>query len=64
MNTPNENTKKCPICPRACELSAPHCERGAEYARTGIIPAGAGSMGMTTAMRLGFGLKRESSSLS
>lgn len=38
MNIPNENTKKCPICPRACELSAPHCERGAEYAETGIIP--------------------------
>lgn len=38
MNTSNENTKKCLICPRACELSAPHCERGAEYARTGIIP--------------------------
>jgi len=34
----NINTKNCPICPRACELSAPHCERGAEYARTGTIP--------------------------
>jgi len=34
----NENTKNCPICPRACELSAPRCERGAEYARTGTIP--------------------------
>lgn len=34
----NENTKKCPICPRECDLSAPHCERGAEYVRTGKIP--------------------------
>lgn len=34
----NENTKKCPICPRNCDLSAPHCGRGAEYARTGNLP--------------------------
>lgn len=34
----NENTKNCPICPRECDLSDPHCERGAEYARTGKLP--------------------------
>lgn len=38
MNSKNGNTKNCPICPRECELSAPHCESGAEYARTGVIP--------------------------
>lgn len=38
MNTKNAETKNCSLCPQACELSAPHCERGAEYARTGIIP--------------------------
>lgn len=32
------NTKNCPICPRGCDLSAPHCGRGAEYARTGSLP--------------------------
>lgn len=32
------NTKKCPICHRECDLSNPHCERGAEYARTGKLP--------------------------
>lgn len=36
----NENTKNCPICPRGCDLSAPHCERGAEYAKTGKAPQG------------------------
>lgn len=34
----NENIKKCPICPRQCDLSAPHCERGMEYKKTGVIP--------------------------
>lgn len=34
----NENLKKCPICPRGCDLSDPHCGRGAEYARTGNLP--------------------------
>lgn len=32
------NAKNCPICPRECELSAPHCERGEEYAKTGKLP--------------------------
>lgn len=30
----------CPGCGRHCELSAPHCERGAAYARTGELPEG------------------------
>ncbi len=30
-----ENMKKCPICPRGCELTAPHCRRGEDYAKTG-----------------------------
>lgn len=34
----NENEKRCPICPRGCDLSAPHCGRGEEYARTGKLP--------------------------
>ena len=34
----NENTKNCPICPRHCDLSSPHCGRGAEYAKTGKLP--------------------------
>lgn len=34
----NETKKNCPGCSRNCELSAPHCERGAEYARTGVLP--------------------------
>ncbi len=36
------NTKNCPICPRGCDLTAPHCERGREYARTGSIPQNRG----------------------
>ena len=28
---------KCPICPRHCDLSNPHCPRGQEYAKTGIM---------------------------
>lgn len=27
----------CPCCGRHCDLSAPHCPRGEEYARTGVI---------------------------
>lgn len=34
----NQNEKTCPICPRECDLSSPHCGRGAEYAKTGEIP--------------------------
>lgn len=37
MNESN-NTKICPVCPRGCELSSPHCSRGEEYARTGKLP--------------------------
>lgn len=33
-----ENIGQCPICPRGCNLSAPHCNRGAEYAKTGRMP--------------------------
>lgn len=32
--------KFCPCCGRHCDLNEPHCERGKEYARTGIIPEG------------------------
>lgn len=34
-----EGAKKCPICPRECDLNDPHCDRGAEYARTGRRPS-------------------------
>jgi len=37
-----ETTKYCPCCGRHCDLSAPHCGRGEEYARTGVIPRGHG----------------------
>ena len=33
-----ENNNVCPCCPRHCDLSAPNCGRGEEYARTGVIP--------------------------
>lgn len=33
-----EKKNVCPCCDRHCELSAPSCERGEEYARTGVIP--------------------------
>ena len=34
-----ENTAaRCPGCGRHCELTAPHCPRGEEYARTGVLP--------------------------
>lgn len=32
--------KTCPCCGRHCDLSAPSCSRGEEYARTGKIPEG------------------------
>lgn len=32
------DTNKCPICPRGCDLSAPHCSRGKNYAPTGEMP--------------------------
>jgi len=35
-----QTTKYCPCCGRHCDLSAPHCGRGEEYARTGVIPEG------------------------
>lgn len=28
----------CPCCSRHCYLEQPNCERGAEYAKTGVIP--------------------------
>lgn len=28
----------CPCCGRHCYLDNPHCERGCEYVRTGVIP--------------------------
>lgn len=37
-----DTTKYCPCCGRHCDLSAPHCGRGEEYARTGVIPEGHG----------------------
>lgn len=36
----NEKTNICPGCPRGCDLSAPHCGRGEEYAKTGRLPQG------------------------
>lgn len=30
--------KTCPCCGRHCSLDDPHCERGVQYAKTGIIP--------------------------
>ncbi|MGN1002837.1 MAG: hypothetical protein ACI4PC_08710 [Oscillospiraceae bacterium] len=35
-----ENKKICPGCPRGCDLSAPSCPRGEEYAKTGRLPQG------------------------
>ena len=34
----DENKDLCPCCGRHCDLSAPGCERGEEYLRTGVIP--------------------------
>jgi hypothetical protein len=36
----NVKTGTCPICPRGCDLSAPSCGRGANYAKTGQLPEG------------------------
>lgn len=30
--------KNCPICSRGCYLTSPHCGRGEEFAKTGILP--------------------------
>jgi hypothetical protein len=38
----NNNSQKCPCCPRGCDLSVPSCGRGEEYARTGKIPEHSG----------------------
>ena len=34
----DENKNLCPCCGKHCDLSAPGCERGEEYLRTGVIP--------------------------
>lgn len=54
----NENTKRCPVCPRGCDLSAPHCKRGEEYAKTGKLPQGHGPEG-GNAPRLRFEKKEQ-----
>lgn len=41
----NKETKKCPICPRGCDLTAPNCERGENFARTGVLPQQGGRHG-------------------
>lgn len=33
----NDNKNICPCCGKGCDLSAPRCPRGEEYARTGVI---------------------------
>ncbi len=33
-----EEKKVCPCCGRHCDLTNPSCERGREYAKTGVIP--------------------------
>ena len=30
--------KVCPCCGRHCNLDSPSCGRGAEYAKTGVVP--------------------------
>ncbi|MGN0182672.1 MAG: MarR family winged helix-turn-helix transcriptional regulator [Candidatus Ornithomonoglobus sp.] len=35
-----QENKYCPCCGRHCDLSEPHCERGENYARTGVIERG------------------------
>lgn len=45
------NKNKCPICPRGCDLTSPHCKRGEEYAKTGTLPKEHGHHGP---MRLTF----------
>lgn len=32
------NQNQCPGCGRHCDLSAPHCDRGRQYAMTGTLP--------------------------
>lgn len=54
----SENITNCPICPRHCDLSAPHCGRGAEYARTGNLPQ-EGEHGHGHPQRLLFETKEE-----
>ena len=34
----SEYNNICPCCPKGCDLSAPHCGRGDEYLRTGVVP--------------------------
>lgn len=34
----NQSKNICPICPRGCDLSSPHCNRGVEYVKTGKLP--------------------------
>lgn len=41
----NEGKTVCPGCGRHCDLSMPSCERGEEYARTGVMPERAGAGG-------------------
>ncbi len=33
-----EKMKTCPLCPRACDLETPHCERGKMIAKSGVFP--------------------------
>lgn len=35
---PAVQENQCPCCGKHCDLSAPKCERGEEYLRTGVIP--------------------------
>lgn len=35
---PATRENQCPCCGKHCDLSAPKCERGEEYLRTGVIP--------------------------
>lgn len=38
MNENREERKTCPCCGRHCDLNEPHCDRGREFLRTGVIP--------------------------
>ena len=38
----NKNNNTCPGCGRHCDLSAPHCPTGREYAETGKLPENGG----------------------
>lgn len=33
-----EEKNVCPGCEKHCDLSAPSCGRGREFARTGVLP--------------------------